>query len=106
MKESSRNERLRLIWEKRLKDWRSSGMSQAAYCRRNGIRPKSFAYWKKKEGVPKKEVRFVPVSIPQEKSTPNGSPIRVSWGEKFVIEIKDGFTPSTLRAVVHALAGV
>lgn len=98
-----KSERVRLIWRKRLEDWRSSGLSQAEYCRRSGIRPKSFAYWKKKEGESHSEVRFIPVSIPQRESAKKESCVKVILKGGYEIEVHDGFTPATLRAVVRTL---
>lgn len=97
-----------MIWIKRLEDWCSSGLSQAEYCRRSGIRPKSFAYWKKKEGKKKEEeshsdVRFIPVSIPRRESVEKESRVKVILKGGYEIEVRDGFTPATLRAVVRTL---
>ena len=33
------------LWEKRLGSWRSSGLSQRAWCLRHGISPQAFGYW-------------------------------------------------------------
>lgn len=33
-------------WQKRIEDWSTSGLSQADYCRRQGIQPKRFYSWK------------------------------------------------------------
>jgi hypothetical protein len=103
MKASNQSERVRVIWEKRIRDWYKSGLSQAEYCRRNGIRIKSFAYWKKKETAHKKEVRLIPVSIPQNIHVTNETCVKVILKNGYVIEVRDGFTPSTLREVVNVL---
>jgi hypothetical protein len=97
------HERVRKIWESRIKEWRASGLSQGEYCRRNGLRIKSFAYWKKKETGQAKGVKFVPIPIPLMESEKTESCIKVILGARYVIEIRDGFTPSTLRDVVRTL---
>ena len=33
-------------WEKLVKDWRSSGLSRNAYCKREGLKPTTFDYWR------------------------------------------------------------
>lgn len=33
------------LWEKRVGSWRSSGLSQRAWCLRHGISPQTFGYW-------------------------------------------------------------
>jgi hypothetical protein len=103
VKTPSQSERVREIWEKRIRDWDKSGLSQAEYCRRNGIRIKSFAYWKKKEAVQKKEVRLIPVSIPQHTHVKKETFVKVVLKNGYVIEVRDGFTPMTLREVVNVL---
>lgn len=37
----------RQFWSKHIKDWRTSGQTQAAYCQQNGLRPNQLTYWKK-----------------------------------------------------------
>lgn len=36
------------IWAKRLKEQERSGLSQAAYCRRENLNEKQFYYWRRK----------------------------------------------------------
>ena len=33
-------------WTKQIKDWRSSGLSRNAYCKREGLKPTTFDYWR------------------------------------------------------------
>lgn len=35
-------------WESLINKWRKSGLSQSEYCRKVGIRPNRFWYWRKK----------------------------------------------------------
>ncbi len=100
---SESRDRVREIWEKRLREWRASELSQAEYCRQKGLRIKSFAYWKRKEKPEQKEVRFVGLSLPTPVRVQDESPVRVILKSGYVIEIKDGFAPSTLRDVVRVL---
>jgi hypothetical protein len=36
-------------WHHHLTAWQASGLSQAAYCARHGLKPASFAYWRSKQ---------------------------------------------------------
>ena len=36
------------LWSAHIEAWRQSGVSQAEYCRKNGINNHQFGYWKKK----------------------------------------------------------
>ena len=38
-------------WQRHLDRWGRSGLSQAAYCRRHGIKAVTFAWWKRKLGA-------------------------------------------------------
>lgn len=40
-----------------LKEWRASGESAAAFCRRRGLRPQKLSYWKRVLGVSAGPVR-------------------------------------------------
>ncbi len=33
------------LWEKRVSSWRSSGLSQRAWCLRHGVSSQTFGYW-------------------------------------------------------------
>ena len=35
-------------WRKRMEAWGRSGLSQAEYCRRQGLQPVSFSWWKRR----------------------------------------------------------
>lgn len=38
-------------WQGLLLEWRESGLSQAAFCRRHGVKAVTFGWWKRKLGV-------------------------------------------------------
>lgn len=38
-------------WQRHLDRWGRSGLSQAAYCRRHGLKAVTFAWWKRKLGA-------------------------------------------------------
>ncbi len=38
------------FWKPHLAGWRSSGLSQAAYCRQHGLELKRFCYWRRTLG--------------------------------------------------------
>ena len=100
----------RRYWEKHLKEWRESGLSQAEYCRRHDLRVYQFTYWKKRlnSGTPA-GVEAVELVVGGLGFSPGGacSPIRIMVGNgRFQIEVTTGFEPSLLRQVVRILAGV
>ncbi len=38
-------------WQRRLDQWERSGLSQAAFCRRHGLKAVTFGWWKRKLGT-------------------------------------------------------
>lgn len=62
---------LRQFCQKHLANWKGSGLSQAEYCRRNGLVRHRFGYWKRKLFKQEGQVEFAvfPVSL-SEKSLP------------------------------------
>jgi len=107
-------------WQQVLIEWQRSGLTQAAFCRREGITPATFYWWKRRLGVDGKpsarvarpnqrdesfvEVRptqsavvpvgLVPPIVPiYEVVLPNGRSIRV--GERF--------DPETLSRLIMAV---
>jgi hypothetical protein len=43
------------FWQKHIKDFELSGLTQAGYCRKKEINSKRFSYWKKKLSVKQKD---------------------------------------------------
>jgi len=105
-------------WEAQLRAWQRSGLTQAEFCRRQGIRPKRFGSWKRRLGVEQQgkdsPVRFVAVAIrPEAQRQAGSSPLAtvaaaltVVTGAGYRIEVGDGFTPTTLTSLIATLGGV
>ena len=56
-----------LFWKQQLDNWRSSGMSQKAYCAQQSLKTSSFSYWVKQlrtENAPSS--KLIPITIPKE----------------------------------------
>jgi len=92
-----------IYWQNHIEQWSQSGLSQAAYCRKNNLNLKSFNYFKsrlKKKNLP---VQFVQVPIEQSQ-TP--SFLKLNLGSSFQLEIPDGFSQNTLTEVLQVLGSV
>lgn len=95
------NSRTAELWRSRIRAWRASGLSVAAYCRRIGVSQPSFYQWRRKlEGAvggardsganrtrpSPSELSFLPVQVvgvgnaPLEIVLPNGVVVRVPPG--------------------------
>jgi hypothetical protein len=42
----ARDEAKWVYWTKQIKDWQASGLSRNAYCKREGLKPTTFDYWR------------------------------------------------------------
>jgi len=65
MMKTSKNEK-RLFWSNHIKQWRSSGLSQAKYCLKENISFHSFSWWHTrglKNNSGKEPISFVPAAI-------------------------------------------
>jgi len=97
----------RKIWQEHLAAWQEASISQAEYCRRNEISPRSFSYWKKKQHQKRvNSTSFVPVPIAPIMAAGNkigGNSLCLLLGDRYRIEVCDDFSPLTLQRLVHVL---
>lgn len=95
------------LWISRIADYRASGESVVAWCKRQQVSPKQFYYWMRKL---KKADRQMPsaggpkwVALSLGESTPAEVPaISVRIGT-VTVEVRAGFEPSVFAAVVRTL---
>jgi len=98
------------IWKAHLQAWRKSGLNGMEYCRQHTLSYHAFNYWKKKYHRPAPpEISFVPVPAKQVMSTAGisspGSTLKVEVGNRFKIEVCDGFSSQTLSNLISTLEG-
>jgi hypothetical protein len=90
------------LWEQHLRDWKSSGLSQAEYCRRNKVNPKSFLYWKRREKAAGEPVCLVEVPVQRQVPAPipPSVPVRLLVGNRYRIEIEKNFDVDLLDRLI------
>jgi hypothetical protein len=97
----------RTFWRTHITSWEKTDISQAEYCRRNGLSSRSFGYWKKRQDCAKvNSVSFIPVPLAQpiDVSTKVGrAPLCILLDNRYRIEVGDDFSPLTLQGLLHAL---
>ena len=105
--ENSRQAQLeekRLLWKLHIKEWRSSDLTRADYCRRNDLSYDRFIYWDRKfrkEATPAFIELKIP-AVPYPKITPGKSSLRVAVS-RFQVSVDPGFDPAVLRQLVYTL---
>ena len=92
-------------WEEHIDGWQSSGLTQADYCDRNGIKLSTFRYWRKRLATPDTPVTLVPVGFgTSDGSFACGSGLTLVLADRYKVEVGDNFNSSTLARLVDTLA--
>ena len=86
-------------WREHFKNWKASGLSQADYCRENGISQHSFTYWRTKLGAaPKKQSSsFIEIRRPE-----SVQGFELIAGE-VTVKVPPGFDAKDLSRLLEAL---
>lgn len=123
-----RDEGKHRYWSAQLRAWRQSGLTQAEFCRRQGLGRNTFATWKHRLGRREREpgedlgfadgrrdvspVRLIPVTIrsdaegPAFDPSPAGRPsaaLTLVTSGGYRIEVGAGFAPETLARLLASL---
>jgi hypothetical protein len=99
-------EQKRSCWKQHIEGWRSSGMTQTAYCQQHELSGHQFTYWKKRFVQTETGIRFVPIKIRRSLPLPGAmesSPLRVTVNGDLQIEIGHDFDPQLLRRLIATL---
>ncbi len=103
------NEKRCQFWERHLKTWSKSGLTQNAYCRNNNLKPNRLTYWKKKfkrKNLPVEFVQIIPGQVSETINYPAQSCLRLNVESRFQIEIPADFSQTTLAKVLLVLGQV
>ena len=101
-----KNEYRQQRWAELIRQRQESGMSGMGFCEANGLKAKTYYYWLRKLRMRLCEQTVVALPMPTEESPclPTSGTITVRRGD-ITVEIGDGMSEATIRAVVGALAG-
>jgi transposase len=101
------------FWQAHVSAWRRSGLSQREYCNRQGLGEWSFSSWKRR--LAKRQVDvvgFLPVAVRNQAVAdravfPNGCrhPLALVIGDRYRVEVGDGFSSETLTRLLAVLRG-
>jgi len=96
------------FWQEHIKSWRQSGLSQAHYCKARSLALSTFQYWRRKINQDSTDPpRFYPLAVmPSIEALDKSSPeiLRVILGDRrFVVEIGEEFSETTLKKLIVAL---
>jgi len=80
-------------WQRMLKEWKRSGLSQAAFCRGRGIKPVTFYWWKRK-------LLANGNAVPRSRSRGNGLSALSSKGGFAEVRVAAAACPRTYEVVL------
>jgi hypothetical protein len=90
------------FWEEQFKNWRQSGLSQIEFCKRYGIKPYLWFYWKRAVNKAERSVTFVPLPLPALSGHASAA-IRVITPNGFTIEIEN---PASIQQLIRDVAAI
>ena len=102
-------------WRKHIERWEESGQRQIDYCREHNLSRHRFTYWKCKKdknnhnNKDESRVRFIPVVTKPATIRAiqiNTEPLKVQIGDRYRIEVGEGFSPETLTQLIKTLRDI
>ena len=101
-----RREEKQQFWKGHIERWEGSGLSRREYCSRQELKLRNFTYWKSKLDRVKELEGFMRVRMRPEVKEDNeskGTALSLRIGQRYRIEVGDGFNPVTLDRLIRAL---
>jgi hypothetical protein len=91
-------------WKRHWEAWKESGMSQAEYGRRQGLKIHAFRYWVTKFNQPEAlPVTTALVKLPIQAQTTRGASLELVVDKKYRLIIRTDFDSDLLQAVLTSL---
>ncbi len=96
-------------WQQRVGQWKKSGLSVRAFAARQGLHPRTFAWWVSTlrfsldQEVPSSTLGFVRV-LPSPPCPPSAaSPVEIVLGARYVVRVNAAVDPALLSEVLDVL---
>lgn len=89
------------FWKGHLDTWRSSGLTQTAYCRQQGLSIASFGYWRRVLGKAAASSALVPIVIAEVSAADTAIEVQLPNGLR--ARLPTGMAPSHWVPVIRAL---
>lgn len=102
----------RAYWREQVAAWRRSGLSRAAYCRREAVSASSLGHWVRRLAREQIDGDAVPVIVavsPRQlapglrDASSEFAPLRLRVSERFRVDIAGDFPAPALRKLLHVL---
>ena len=96
----------RKFWQAHVEAWKDSNLSQAEYCRKQGLKIHQLCYWVNKKSVkPNHPLALIEIPIPK-MPVCNEAALKLTINNHYQLEIADHFSPETLEQILQTLRRV
>jgi hypothetical protein len=94
------------VWQRRISQWRASGLSVRAFCARQGLSTASFYNWRRVlERRAAEAPAFVPVQVVADATPAQASALEVVLVDGRTVRVVPGFDAVTLLRLLAVLEG-
>ena len=92
-------------WQKQIRDWKVSGLSQKQFCLSRSLALSTFCYWKSKINLIKPIApKFYPLTVPVLSSNSSDAGLTLLVGSKqYQVQIQKDFSGTALKKLVATL---
>jgi transposase-like protein len=103
----ARDEQKERHWQRRIEQWRASGLSVQAFCAQHGLAQASFYNWRRvlQRRAAEKPAVFVPVQVVADAVPAQASALEVVLTDGRTVRVAPGFDSATLRQLLAVLEG-
>jgi hypothetical protein len=94
-------------WWRHVKNWRESGLSQADYCRQQGLNPKTLSAWTRRALPVNKDTPLEVIAVQVKPSAPAviaNTNLILRLGHGTHLELSTGVSPRWLAELLRCLA--
>ena len=102
----ARDEQKERKWQRRIEQWRASGLSVRAFCARHDLATASFYNWRRVlERRAMERPAFVPVQVVADTPPPQAGALELVLPNGRTVRVTPGFDAVTLRQLLAVLEG-
>jgi len=103
----ARDEQKERKWQRRIEQWRASGLSVRAFCARHDLATASFYNWRRvlQRRAAEEPAAFVPVQVVADAVPTQSGALEVVLTDGRAVRVAPGFDAATLRQLLDVLEG-
>ena len=103
----ARDEQKDRKWQRRIEQWRASGLSVRAFCARHDLATASFYNWRRvlQRRAAEEPAAFVPVQVVADAVPTQSGALEVVLTDGRAVRVAPGFDAATLRQLLDVLEG-